>query len=296
MTHLYRNWFMASRPWSFTMTAISVSVGGSVATIEGGFSWPLLLLTLVAAVFLHAATNLINDYYDVQSGVDTIAVSTAQYRPHPLVEGKLDAQSVRKGAYLLFVLGGLIGLGLAAARGWPIVVIGALGVAASLSYTGPPFRYKYIALGEFSVFLMWGPLMVEGAYFVQRQTLSVDAFWISLPFGVIVALVLLANNLRDISHDQSRGIRTIAIVLGERFGFYLYGGLVALAYLSLLWMMLTGVLSWWSLIVFVSLPIGVGLLRQMLRQIPDDADARTAKLDTAFGVLLVISLILEALF
>ena len=100
--NIYRNWFLASRPWSFTMTAISVSVGAALAAIDGDFSWILYLMTLLGTILLHAATNLINDYYDVKSGVDTQEVSTAQYRPHPLVEGKLKAEHVAFAAYLLY--------------------------------------------------------------------------------------------------------------------------------------------------------------------------------------------------
>ena len=295
VTELYRNWFLASRPWSFIMTAISIGVGGSVAAIDGPFSWGLFAATLLGAVFLHAGTNLINDYYDVQSGVDTVAAATAQYRPHPLVEGKLRPKSVLAAAYLLLVLGAGLGLWLAAERGWPILAIGVVGVLASITYTAPPLSYKYVALGEFSVFLMWGPLMVEGTYYVQQQAFSAQAFWISIPFGAIVALVLLANNLRDIAHDKSRNIRTIAILLGAQKGFYLYAALIAAAYASILVMIWTGVLSFWSLMVFLSMPIAVKILRIMAEKIPKDADARTAQLDTVFGLLLLFSLIAEAL-
>lgn len=38
--------------------------------------------------------------------------------------------------------------------------------------------------------------MVEGAYYVQRQQFSQEVFWISIPFGALVALVLLINNVR----------------------------------------------------------------------------------------------------
>lgn len=295
MNVLYRNWFLASRPWSFIMTAISLGVGGAAAAAEGPFMPWLFALTLIGAVFLHAATNLINDYHDVQSGVDRTAVSTALYRPHPLVEGKLSPRSVYIAAYLLFFAGAAVGLWLAAARGWPVLAIGAVGVCAGISYTAPPIAYKYAGLGEFSVFLMWGPLMTEGTYFVQRQAFSAEIFWISLPFGIIVALVLLANNLRDIAHDKSRNIRTIAIALGPRNGFLLYAALIALAYLCVMLMVILGVLPLWSLLVFASVPIAARLLRLMAEKIPDDADARTAQLDTAFGLLLLVSLVLEAL-
>ena len=89
MVSIYRDWFLSARPWSFTMTAISVSVGGTVAAVEGVFSWPLYFLTLIAAVLMHAASNLINDFDDVRHGVDSPDVPTARYRPHPLMENRL---------------------------------------------------------------------------------------------------------------------------------------------------------------------------------------------------------------
>jgi 1,4-dihydroxy-2-naphthoate octaprenyltransferase len=294
--NIYRNWFLASRPWSFSMTAISVSVGSALGAIDGSFSWALYLTTLIPAILLHAATNLINDYYDVKSGVDTQEVSTAQYRPHPLVEGKLAAGHVKTAAYILYCLSTVIGIYLAATRGWALMWIGLTGAFASLSYTAPPLKYKYSAMGEVSVFLMWGPLMVAGAYFVQCQAFSMDAFWISIPFGALVALVLLANNIRDINHDREKGILTLAIVLGPRKGLLLYSLLVVLAYLAIVLMSIFGPLYMWSLIVLLSLPLALRLLRLMMKQVPSDADARTAQLDTAFGVLLVISLVLEGVF
>ena len=293
---IYRDWFLASRPWSFSMTAISVSVGSALAALHGSFSWPLYLFTLVSMVILHAATNLINDYYDVLSGVDYDAVSTAQYRPHPLLEGKLKPAHVRYGSYLLYGLAIIAGLYLSVTRGWIIFVIGVIGVVSSFTYTAPPFKYKYKALGEFSVFLMWGPLMVQGAYYVQRQALSKEAFFVSLPFGALVALVLLVNNLRDMNHDQEKGIVTLPMVIGRSNGIRLYVTLVVVAYLSVLWMSFMGPLRLWSLMVLISLPLAFRLLKQVRESIPLDGDARTAQLDTAFGGLLLTSLILGGIF
>jgi 1,4-dihydroxy-2-naphthoate octaprenyltransferase len=89
---------------------------------------------------------------------------------------------------------------------------------------------------------------------------------------------------------------TLAIVLGQRHGLRLYFMLVVLAYLAIILMSIFGPLYLWSLIVLLSLPLALKLLRLMKKQIPADADARTAQLDTAFGVLLVISLVLEGIF
>ncbi|OQW93406.1 MAG: 1,4-dihydroxy-2-naphthoate octaprenyltransferase [Beggiatoa sp. IS2] len=296
MSNVYQNWFLASRPWSFTMTFISVSVGGALAAIDGIFSWPLYLITLVAMIAFHAATNLLNDYFDVQNGVDTLDTSTAQYRPHPLLEGKLQPQQVRQGVIILYLFVALAGIALAAARGWIVLFIGLIGAFASIAYTAPPFKYKYHALGELSVFLMWGPLMIGGAYFVQHQTLSPQVLWVSLPFGALVALVILVNNLRDMVHDHRKGVQTLPLLIGQGNGIRLYVMLIILAYGGILWMSFVGPLHLWSLLVLLSLPLAYRLLKQMAREIPVDADVRTAQLDTVFGTLLVISLVLGAYF
>jgi 1,4-dihydroxy-2-naphthoate octaprenyltransferase len=293
MNNADRNWFLAARPWSFTMTAISVSVGSTVAAVEGAFSWPLYLLTLIGAVLMHAASNLINDYDDVRHGVDSPDVPTARYRPHPLMEGRLQLEQVRAAAFLLYLVAALIGVFLAATRGMLVLILGIIGTAAGITYTAAPLNYKYKALGEFSVFLMWGPLMVTGAYYVQQQAVSADALLISIPFGVLVALVLLANNIRDVRYDRSKGIQTLAILLGERRGVSLYLGLIVAAYLAVVIMAVFGPLTVWSLMVLLSAPLAVKLLRQMAHDIPLDADAQTAKLDTVFGLLLVSSLIVK---
>jgi len=292
---VYKKWFLATRPWSFTMTAISVSVGALMAAMDGVFSWSLYLLTLAGVIFMHSAANLFNDYYDILSGVDTCDVSTARYRPHPLAEGSLTLTEVMIEAIFLFALAAAIGIFLAVTRGWTILMLAVIGAFAGIFYTAPPFRYKYMALGEISVFLMWGPLMVEGAYFVQRQTLSLDALWASLPFGVLVALVLFANNLRDAADDRDKGIRTLSTTTGRHKGIWVYVGLVVFAYLSVVVMAFTGPLNYWSLLALLSLPLFFRLLRQMIQNPPLDADARTAKLNTAFGILLLISLLIGRL-
>jgi 1,4-dihydroxy-2-naphthoate octaprenyltransferase len=102
-------------------------------------------------------------------GVDTCDVSTARYRPHPLAEGSLTLAEVMIEAIFLFALAAAIGIFLAVTRGWTILILAVIGAFAGIFYTAPPFRYKYMALGEISVFLMWGPLMVEGAYFVSGR-------------------------------------------------------------------------------------------------------------------------------
>lgn len=137
--------------------------------------------------------------------------------------------------------------------------------------------------------------MVEGAYAVQRNGLSIKAFWVSLPVGLLVALVLFANNARDIAYDASRNIQTASSLLGKQKSLRAFIALIALAYLLVVAMVLLGVLSPFGLLVFFSVPAAVKLVRGFLEGFPDAADALTARLNLAFGSLLCLALFLEGI-
>ncbi|MCG6878209.1 MAG: prenyltransferase [Deltaproteobacteria bacterium] len=290
-----KTWFLAARPWSFSMSAISVTIG-SVWGLTGGFRFGGYLLALLGMVALHGATNLLNDYYDVKNEVDTPSSPTVKYRPHPLVENALNLRQVLTVSLLLYATGIAIGFYLTATGGWPILLIGIAGVLTAVFYTAPPFNLKYHALGEPTVFLLWGPLAMLGAHYVQTQTFSFAIVLISLPFGILVGLVLLANNIRDMAFDEKQGIKTLPVQLGGERGRLVYGALIFLAFFGVVVMSLLGPLTPWSLLVLLALPLVRSVFRIVSGDCPPDADARTAKLDTAFGVLLLISILLERCF
>ena len=288
-----KEYFIATRPWSFTMSLISVSVGTLIAAEEGPILWGWYILVCVGIVCFHATANVYNDYFDTRYQVDQPDSPTARYRPQPILAGLFTPGQLLTEGMVLNGITIAIGLALAFQRSMLIFWIGFIGFLASVFYTAGPVKYKYRALGEFFVFLMWGPLMFEGAYAVQRQALSREVLYLSIPFGILVALVLFANNIRDIEYDSRRGIKTIGIMLGGKQSFWLYAGLILAAYLYILIIVLVGILGPWGLLVFLSLPKAIHLLRMFMQKIPDSADAITAQLDTIFGLLLIAALILN---
>ncbi len=290
-----KTWFLAARPWSFSMSAISVTIGAVWGT-AGVFWLGGYVLTLLGMISLHGATNLLNDYYDVKNKVDTPSSPTVKYRPHPLVEETISLRQVLALSLALYGLGIAIGLYLAATRGWPILLIGIVGVLAAVFYTAPPFNLKYHALGEPTVFMLWGPLAMLGAHYVQKQSFAPAVLLISLPFGILVGLVLLANNIRDMAYDERQGIKTLPVILGSQHGRRVYGVLIFLAFFGVVIMSLLGPLTPWSLLILLALPLVRPVFKIVSGDCPADADARTAKLDTAFGVLLLVSILLERCF
>jgi 1,4-dihydroxy-2-naphthoate octaprenyltransferase len=293
MLNHIKKYVIATRPWSFTMSFISVSTGTLLAAEEGTVSWFWFAVTAVGIILFHAAANLINDYFDTLYEIDQQDSPTAKYRPQPILSGMLTSRQLLAETFVLLAITIVIGLTVAMIRSWHVLWIGIIGLLTSIFYTAGPIKFKYRAFGEFAVFMMWGPLMIEGAYAVQRQALSLKAFYISVPFGVLVALVLFANNMRDIAYDSRHNIKTVSIMLGSRKSYILFTGLIVLAYAYVLGMILTGIMSLWGLLIFLSFPKAISLLKTFKKGIPDMADALTAQFDTVFGILLILAIFLE---
>lgn len=289
----FSKYILVTRPWSFTMSLISVSVGTILAAEVGPISWPWFIATALGIVFFHAAANVINDYFDTKNEIDTPDAPTAKYRPQPIISGVLTSREVLIEAIVLFVLTAAIGFVIAAMRSWHVIWIGMVGLATAIFYTAGPVKFKYRALGEIAVFLMWGPLMVSGAYAVQVQTLSLKPLVISIPFGILVALVLFANNMRDIAFDSRQNVKTVSILVGLKNSFLIFAGLILAAYIYVFGMIILGMMSLWGLIIFLSVPKAWSLLKTFKRETPDMADALTAQFETVFGILLTLALFLD---
>lgn len=293
MLKQFKKYIIATRPWSFTMSLISVSVGTLLASETGTISWFWFFVTAFGIVLFHAAANVANDYFDTRYSVDLPDSPTVKYRPQPIISGMLTSRQVLGQAVILFAATAVIGVIIAYTRSWYVIVIGAIGALTAFFYTAGPVKFKYRALGEVAVFLMWGPLMIEGAYAVQRQTLSLKALYIAIPFGMLVALVLFANNMRDIAYDSRQKVKTLSILMGIEKSFLLFAGLILAAYVYVFGMIILGVMSIWGLIIFLSVPKAWSLLKTFRQKIPDMADALTAQFDTVFGLLLMLALFLD---
>ncbi len=279
------------------MTAVSVALGTLAAGARGPIHWLLALLTLAGTLCLHAATNLANDYYDYAGGIDSPGSPGVQARHHPLIEKTLTARQVLTGAMTFWMLAVMIGTGLGLVRGWPLFVLTGIGVLAGFFYSAGPLRLKGRALGEITAFLMWGPVMVLGAFFVQRMSFqeSGKAFALSVIQGLWVALVLLCNNLRDREIDAALRVHTPATLLGEGPGRLLAVILGAAVYLLTAVEVLLGVLQAWGLLVMLSLPLAIRLLLSLYgpRGVPGKAPAEAARAAMVFGLLLVGSQIVS---
>ena len=284
------------RPFAFTASVIPVLAGAALAWVDELWNWAPFIAALLGAVFLHAGTNIVNEVYDVRKGVDTI---TSPRASHAIVKGRMKERTALLIAGTFFALAVVVGLYLVWLRGPAIIVLGLLGLVGGWGYTAPPLEYKNRALGVPIVFLLMGPLMVEGAYFAVSGEWSTTALILSIPIGMLVAAILHGNEWRDIREDSRAGISTISARIGRRWAHYGYVGLVIGAYMVLAVAVIAAALPSWTLLAVLSLPFLVAVIRAAELGATGQAraiamiDLQTARLHLAFGSLLVLGLVLS---
>ena len=279
------------------MTIISVTLGSIAALPARPFQWLLYLLALAGMILAHAGTNTLNDVFDFQSGVDVVGAPTTLYRRHPLVEGDFSLVALFGLSVFCYAGAALIGAFFILLRGPLIILLMLIGAFAGIFYTAGPVKYKHCGLGEIVVFLMWGPLMTSASYCIQSKSWEdLDkVLLLSIPQGLWVALVLLANNIKDIDYDGSSRLTTLGTLLGRKKAVALFTFIVLLIYaLTLLWIIFDIVSSWALLTTFSARPIAKLIFRFRHEEtVPADADPRTAQAGMFYGIALIVSLLLS---
>ena len=301
----------AAHPWSHRAHSIasgSASDGGAYAshvtivlgTLHGPAinAWWCALGALIVALAIQVGTNYANDYSDGIRGTDDARVGPVRL----VATGLAPPGAVKRAAFLAFGVAGVVGLGLAWATSWWVLLIGAACLAAGWFYTGGPRPYGYAGLGEAFVFVFFGLVATVGTFYVQTLRLDLAVVWFAaVAVGLLATALLLANNLRDIETDVVTGKRTLAVRVGRPTANWFYVASVGLPFAGVLvWAVLsvTGAVSaarpGIAFLPLVALPLAV----TPIRLVRSDAVGRallpvlaaTGRLQLVFGVLLSVAL------
>ena len=286
-------WFRLARPFSLTASAVPVLFGTTLALRDGAFAWGPFLAMFFGSLLIQAATNMFNEFYDEQRGLDTArTVGIAG----SIVQGRMHARAVLVGALFCYTLALFLGIYLIVVGGWPILVLGCLCALGGYLYSAGPRPIAYTPASEAAVFLFMGVLIVVIAYAVQAGAFPLYVPLAALPIGGPVAAILLANNIRDIRSDRRGGRRTLPIVVGREVGVLIYRALLLEAYVAVGTLMALRIVPLECALVLLSVTPALRLWRDIaLNTTPERLDPvvkRTAGLHLRFGLLYTAGVLL----
>ncbi len=288
--HSFKEWLFATRPWSFTASALPVIVA-TAALWHLGLEpnlWVALWLTL-NVVCIHASGNVWSDCHDYLRGVDT----TETIGVTNLTSGLFQEKELRRFSIILLAVAAVSGLLMVSVLDLRLLWLGLAGGLLSVIY---PWM-KYHALGDLNILLCYGVLPALAAGVAASGVWAPALLLYVMPVALITLSILHANNTRDITSDSKAGIQTMCMALGSGWSTLLYILEVTVPYVWVLW------LDWRiALPVLLTLPLLVRNIRLAVAAWKQKdttpihtLDQLSAQLQLSFAVLLAVGLVITTI-
>ena len=252
-------WWKAFRFHYTSASFMPGILGGMIAwTTDGKFLPGYFLLVMLGLLLNHAALNMTDDYYDFRHLVDIFA--TDGKNPYTggsglLSSGVIEPRRMKNVFTTFYIIAIGIGVFLGVMRGGFVLVLLAIGFFCAYFYTAPPIRFGYRGLGEVAQLVCFGPAIGLGAYYVQAQRISWEAFWGTLPFGIMLFSMITINEIPDYFEDRKGGKLNLVARFGRETGVWLFILSLLSAYAAILIGVILGRIPVLGLISLSTLPI-----------------------------------------
>jgi 1,4-dihydroxy-2-naphthoate polyprenyltransferase len=219
-------WWQAIRYHFVPPSIFPAVLGGLVSWASNGRFVPLyFLLVLIAIIVNHIGLNMTDDYFDYKHSVDKL--KAGEKNPYSggsgtLSSGLLKPKSMFKAFTLCYLVTVAVGFYLTLTCGLPILAFGLVGVFCAVFYTAPPISFGHHGLGELVMLVNFGSVIGLGAFYVQAQTVTLEAFLATLPMGIMLFSMIVINEIPDIEEDRAAGKLTLVARFGKQAGIKLY--------------------------------------------------------------------------
>lgn len=265
-------WRAIVRDYTLPQTIISylfaVVLAGKFYQVNLLFSF----LGLVGVLLAHMSVNIWDDFFDWQNGVvdeyKKLVEQGEQVKTHKcfyLEEGLTSHKSLFFVASTMDFVAGCIGLFLAFRVGFVVLLIAGLAGLLGISYSAPPLKFSYRGLSEVVIGIVYGPLLLSGAYIVAGGSLDKNILFSSIIIGILVANISFVHCIMDFKSDENSGKTSLATLIGSpRDAVKLLIGLYFVAFLLLFAGIYIGIFPFVSVLAFILIPKVFALSKLML--------------------------------
>jgi len=207
-------YILAARPKTLPAAIVPVWLGCVLTWyLTDNYDGWIAFYTLMGAIWIQIGTNFFNDAIDADKGADT----DKRLGPkRATASGLISRRGVYLSAIICLLIASVFGMLLFQERGWTVIAIGIPSLYLCYGYTGGPWPLAYKGLGEVFVIVFFGLIAVTGTVFMQLGEWRVDAILLGLQAGLLSAVLISINNLRDREEDAGNNKRTVAVIFGSK--------------------------------------------------------------------------------
>lgn len=167
---------------------------------------PPILMGALAAACLNAASNIINQVYDLE-------IDRVNKPARPIPSGRVNPEAALKASVILYAAS----IALAWAVGVQFFVILLFTVFLTYAYSGPPFRTKRSWLwANLTIALPRGCLLVVAGWTALRDAWNPEPWILGAVFGLYIFGAATTKDFADIRGDEQGGCITLPVRFGVR--------------------------------------------------------------------------------
>lgn len=214
---------------------------------------------LCAVIFSHIGANILNDYADSKSGNDWIDKNEHIYfGGSKVIQNGIFAekQVFKIGSIFIILAVMMIVLLQCIITNIPIILFGVFILFLAVSYSLPPLKFAYRGIGEFVIFMLFGSVIVAGAYtIITMKYFDLFVIVLSFPISFLVTAILYCNEVPDYEVDEKVGKNTIVVCIGLKNAYWGYCFLIIGVFMSIILCVLLDILPVVSL--FLLFAVGI---------------------------------------
>ncbi len=298
------SWLTLFRLGATARGVLPFLLGAVIAWSQGNpINWVVLVLSSLAVICVMLMTFLINEYYDYEADLRNKEFHRLSGGSRVLPMGLIPRRQSLIAGYVCLAIAGIIGLWLYFyyRTGLFTIPLGALAIFIGYFYTARPIRLSYRGLGEIAIWFSCGWLATFTGYYLQTGHFDTVTTLAALPGATSVFLLILINEVPDISSDRAVGKRNLAVRLGREKTAILYSLVLILCYLNIVAIVFFGVPVITGFLSLILIPLIIWNIRTIRKQglgnseILEGLSLRTMLIDHLITIIYTIGFIIAGL-
>ncbi len=264
-------WRAIARDYTLPQTAIAYAFAVVLASKNYQVDYFLSFLGLIGVLLAHMSVNILDDYFDWKSGAveeyKKLILAGEQIKTHKcfyLEQGLTSHRSLLVVALSMDFIATLIGLYILSKVGVGIIVIVLITGLIGFFYSAPPFRLSYHGLSELAIGIVFGPLLLAGAYITAGGSIDTTILFSSIIIGIFIANISFVHCIMDFKSDKNVGKTSLATLLkSPQNAIVTLAVFYTIAYALVLIGIYLKIFPFASILTFIIIPINYALIKLM---------------------------------
>lgn len=205
-------WFEIGRGFTTPLSVLPYIFAVILAAKHYKIDFLLSFLGLIGIFLAHLSVNMLDDYFDWKKGAVETYKNLEKQGLVPennkcfyFTQNLVTPLSVFIVALVLSAIAFLIGLFIASKVGISVIIIALITAALGFFYSASPIKLSYRGLGEPVIALIFGPLLMTGAYLTAGAHIDKFILLISTIMGILVMNIGYVHAVSDFDSDLKTG-------------------------------------------------------------------------------------------